>query len=166
MQIKLKYQLGFSSFLLLIFTFFYSHGREDEETGGREHVKKGVDLSKTKLWIKTNHNEIHKKREFTREFVEYISDEVLLGNIKEAYTQLFKEKRNCDVLASEQGPSCMRLDQSIKATVDHGLCHFRWKKQKVLETKQLRKNLLFPKVYLLLIWWNWENLSKTRKQVL
>ena len=49
MQIKLKYQLGFSSFLLLIFTFFYSHGREDEETGGREHVKKGVDLSKTKL---------------------------------------------------------------------------------------------------------------------
>ena len=40
MQLKLKYQLGFSSFLLLIFTFFYNNGREEEETGGREHIKK------------------------------------------------------------------------------------------------------------------------------
>ena len=35
----------------------------------------------------------------------------MLENIKEACTQHFKEKRNCDVLPSEQGPSCTRLDQ-------------------------------------------------------
>ena len=46
-----------------------------------------------------------------REFVEYNYDEILLDNIKEACTQHFKEKRNCDVLASEQGPSYTRLDQ-------------------------------------------------------
>ena len=46
-----------------------------------------------------------------REFVEYNYDEILLENVKQARTQHFKEKRNCDVLASEQGPSCMRLDQ-------------------------------------------------------
>ena len=32
-------------------------------------------------------------------------------NIKQTCTQHFKEKRNCDVLASEQGPSCTGLDQ-------------------------------------------------------
>ena len=50
-------------------------------------------------------------REGSREFVEYNYDEILLENIKQACTQHFKEKRNCDVLASEQGPSCTRLDQ-------------------------------------------------------
>ena len=46
-----------------------------------------------------------------REFVEYNFDEILLENVKEACTQHFKEKRNCDVLPSEQRPSCTRLDQ-------------------------------------------------------
>ena len=32
-------------------------------------------------------------------------------NIKQAYIQHFKEKRNCDVLASEQETTCTRLDQ-------------------------------------------------------
>ena len=50
-------------------------------------------------------------RDALREFVEYNYDEVLLENIKEACTQHFKENRNCDVLASEQGPSYTRLDQ-------------------------------------------------------
>ena len=35
----------------------------------------------------------------------------MLENIKQVCTKHFKEKRNCDVLASEQGPSCTRLDQ-------------------------------------------------------
>ena len=52
---------------------------------------------------------------FTREgptgFVEYNYDEILLENIKEACNQHFQEKRNCDVLASEQGPICTHLDQ-------------------------------------------------------
>ena len=50
-------------------------------------------------------------REGPRKFVEYNYDEVLLENINEACTQHFKEKRNCNVFASEQGPSCTRLDQ-------------------------------------------------------
>ena len=67
---------------------------------------------------------------------------MLQEKIKEAYTQNFKEKRNCDVLASKQGASFTRLDQlpsldlifvrfitptSIKATVllNHGLYPLR-----------------------------------------
>ena len=50
-------------------------------------------------------------REGPKEFVEYNYDKVLLGNIKEAYIQHFKEKQNCDVLPFAQGPSCMRLDK-------------------------------------------------------
>ena len=50
-------------------------------------------------------------REDPREFVEYNYDEILLQNIKKACSQHFKEKRNCDILASEQGPSSTSLDQ-------------------------------------------------------
>ena len=50
-------------------------------------------------------------REGPREFAEYNYEKILLENIKQACTQHVKEKRNCDVLASEQGPSCTRLDQ-------------------------------------------------------
>ena len=35
----------------------------------------------------------------------------MLENIKQACIQHFKEKQNCDVLASEQGPSYTRWDQ-------------------------------------------------------
>ena len=50
-------------------------------------------------------------REDPREFFEYNYDGILLKNVKETYIQHFKDKRNCGVLASEQRPSCMRLDQ-------------------------------------------------------
>ena len=50
-------------------------------------------------------------REGPREFAEYNYDKILLENVKETYIQHFKDKRNFDVLASEQRPSCMRLDQ-------------------------------------------------------
>ena len=50
-------------------------------------------------------------REGPRKFVECNYDEKLLENIKKACTQHFKEKRNCDVLASGQGPSYTRLYQ-------------------------------------------------------
>ena len=43
--------------------FFYSHGREEKETGGREYIMiRRVDPSKTKLWTKKDYNEIHKRR--------------------------------------------------------------------------------------------------------
>ena len=57
-------------------------------------------------------------REVPREFVDYNYDEILLENIKQACTQYFKEKRNCDILASEQGPSCTRLDQLPNLNLD------------------------------------------------
>lgn len=77
-------------------------------------------------------------REGPREFVEYNCDQIFLENTKKAYTQHFKEKRNCDVLACEQRSSCTRLNllpslnlifvrfitpESIKATalLKHGL---------------------------------------------
>ena len=50
-------------------------------------------------------------REGPREFAEYNYIEILLENIKQAYIQHFKDKWNCDVLASEQEPTCTRLDQ-------------------------------------------------------
>ena len=50
-------------------------------------------------------------REGTRKFVKCDYDEKLLENIKKACTQHFKEKRNCDVLASGQGRSYTRLYQ-------------------------------------------------------
>ena len=42
-------------------------------------------------------------RERPRDFVTF--------KYKEAYQKHFKENINCDVLASEQGPSCSRIDQ-------------------------------------------------------
>ena len=79
---------------------------------------------------------------------------------------------------------CTRLDQlpslnlilipftppgSIKTKtvpLNHGFYPLRWRKKKVLKTKQLRKSLSFPKVYLLSIWLNWENLTEAGKEVL
>ena len=102
-------------------------------------------------------------REGPREFVEYNYDEILLENIKQACTQHFKEKRNCDVLASEQGPTCTRLDQlpslnlifirfttpaSIKNNVS---ASESWtlpplmKKAKSFESKAIEKKSFIPK---------------------
>lgn len=50
-------------------------------------------------------------REGTREFVNYKYTELSVTNIKEACQIHFNEKRDCDVLASDQGPSRTRIDQ-------------------------------------------------------
>ena len=47
----------------------------------------------------------------TREFVYFLYEEVTIDNIKEACEQHFKETRQCDVLASDQGSSCSRMDK-------------------------------------------------------
>ena len=39
----------FLAVLVAYLHFFYSHGREEQETGGIQIIKKGVDRSKTKL---------------------------------------------------------------------------------------------------------------------
>ena len=98
-----------------------------------------------------------------REFVEYNYDEILLENVKQARTQHFKEKRNCDVLASEQGPSCTCLDQlpSLNLIFIHfttppsfknnGSASESWslshpmKKAKNFENKAIEKKSFIPK---------------------
>ena len=46
-----------------------------------------------------------------REFVPFNFDEITIENITTACQQHFHEVKPCDILASEQGPSCTRIDQ-------------------------------------------------------
>ena len=78
---------------------------------GEENILSKKELIVQKLSSEPKPATMKFTREGPREFVEYNYDEILLQNIKEACTQHFKEKQNCDVLASKQGPSCTRLDQ-------------------------------------------------------
>ena len=98
-----------------------------------------------------------------REFVKYNYDEILLENIKQACNQHFTEKRNCHVLASKQGPSCTRLDQSpglnlifIRFTTpastknkhsasESWTLPFPMKKAKRFENKAIEKKSFIPK---------------------
>ena len=102
-------------------------------------------------------------REVPREFADYNYDEILLENIKQACTQHFKEKRNCDILASEQGPSCTRLDQlpnlnlifirftTLPSIKNNGSASESWtlpspmKKAKSFENKAIEKKSFIPK---------------------
>ena len=78
---------------------------------GEENILSKKELIVQKLSSESKTTTLKFTRESPREFVEYDYDEILPENIKQACTQHFKEKRNCDVLASEQGPSCTRLDR-------------------------------------------------------
>ena len=78
---------------------------------GEENILSKRELIVQKLSSESKTTTMKFTRESPREFVEYDYDEILPENIKQACAQHFKEKRNCDVLASEQGPSCTRLDQ-------------------------------------------------------
>ena len=58
-------------------------------------------------------------REGPRDFFPFEYEEVTIDNIKKACQKHFKEHRNCDVLASEQGPSCSRIDQLFCLKIIH-----------------------------------------------
>ena len=58
-------------------------------------------------------------QEEPRDFVPFEYEEVTIDHIKEACQKHFKEHRNCDVLASEQGPSCSRIDQLFCLKIIH-----------------------------------------------
>ena len=58
-------------------------------------------------------------REGPRDFVPFEYEYVTIDNIKKACQKHFKEHRNCDVLASEQGPSCSRIDQLPSLKIIH-----------------------------------------------
>ena len=58
-------------------------------------------------------------REGPRDFVLFKYEEVTIDNINKACQKHFKERRNCDVLASEQGPSCSRIDQLPSLKIIH-----------------------------------------------
>ena len=94
---------------LIVYLHFFTAMAEQKKKPGEKNI-----LSKKELIVLNSEPKpttIKFTREGPREFVEYNYDEILLENIKQACTQHFKEKRNCDVLASEQGPTCTRLDQ-------------------------------------------------------
>ena len=90
-----------SRVLIAYLHFFYSHDREEEETGGRDILSK-KELIVQKLSSEPKPVTMKFTKEWLREFVEYNYDEIFLENVKEAFTQHFKEKQNCDVLPSEQ----------------------------------------------------------------
>ena len=58
-------------------------------------------------------------REGPRDFVPFEYEEETIDNIKKACQKHFKEDRNCDVLASEQDPSCSRIDQLPSLKIIH-----------------------------------------------
>ena len=58
-------------------------------------------------------------REGPRDFVPFKYEEVTIDNINKACQKHFKERRNCDVLASEQGPSCSGIDQFPNLKIIH-----------------------------------------------
>ena len=58
-------------------------------------------------------------REGPRDFVPFKYEEVTIDNINKACQKHFKERRNCDVLASEQGPSCFGIDQLPNLKIIH-----------------------------------------------
>ena len=84
---------------------------EKKKKPGKENIPSKKELIFQTLSPESKSTTMKFTREDPREFVEYNYDEILLENIKEACTQHFKKKRNCDVLVSEQGPSYTRLDQ-------------------------------------------------------
>ena len=58
-------------------------------------------------------------REGPRDFVWFEYEEVTIDNIKKACQKHFNVHRNCDVLASKQGPSCPRIDQLPSLKIIH-----------------------------------------------
>ena len=74
-------------------------------------------------------------RKGPRDFVPFEYEEVTKDNIKKTCQKHFKEHRNCDVLASEQGPSCSRIDQLPSLKIIH-IC-FR---------NDLSRKRLFPEI--------------------
>ena len=46
-----------------------------------------------------------------RDFTPFAYEEVKIDHIKKSCQNHFKEQRNCDVFASEQGRSCSIIDQ-------------------------------------------------------
>ena len=74
-------------------------------------------------------------REGPRDFFPFEYEEVTIDNIKKACQKHFKEHRNCDVLASEQGPSCFKIDQLPSLKIIH--IHF---------TNDLSRERPFPEI--------------------
>ena len=106
-----------------------------------DHKQKGVKETKIsallvqRLSTEPKPTTMKYSQEGPRDFVPFEYEEVTIDNIKKACQKHFKEHRNCDVLASEQGPSCSRIDQlpSFK------IIHIRF-------MNDLSRKLLFPEM--------------------
>ena len=92
--------------VLIVYLQFFTAMAEKKKKPREDNILSKKELIVHKLSSELKKTTIKFTREGPREFVEYNYDKILLENIKQVCTQHFKEKRNCDVLASEQGPSC------------------------------------------------------------
>ena len=125
---------------------------EKKKEPGEENMLSKKKLIVQKLSSEPKPTTMKFVRDGPREFVEYNYDKILLDNIKEACTQHFKEKRNCDVLASEQRPSYTRLDQLpslnlifIRFTTPTSIKNSDSKKSKSFKNKKIEKKTFIPK---------------------
>ncbi len=105
----------------------YKHAIAEKRTGKKKAPSNDI-LKKEEIVIQRLSAEVSGKaqkysRIGPREFVPYKYDEVTISNIKEACTKHFSttvgNNMTCDILASEQGPSCTSLDHIPDLRVVH-----------------------------------------------
>ena len=94
-----------------------SLGANDGKNSLNDHFGHGLILDKSeliaqRLSAEPKGNSMKYAKQGPREFVPSEYSEVTLENIKRACKVHYRENlTTCDILASEQGPSCSRLDQ-------------------------------------------------------
>ena len=148
---------------LIAYLHFFTAMAEKRKKPGEDHILSKKELIIQKLSSESKTTAMKFTREGPTEFVEYNYDEILPENIKEACNQHFQEKRNCDVLASEQGPICTHLDQlpslnlifmrftTPASIINNDSASESWtvpplmKKGKSLENKTTEKKSFIPK---------------------
>ena len=92
-------------------------GANDERNSSKDLFGDGLILDKSELIAQhlsaePKENNTKYIRQGPREFVSFEYREVTLENIKRACKVHYRENlTTCDILASEQGPSCSRLDE-------------------------------------------------------
>ena len=95
----------------------YFLGADDGENSSNDLFGHGLILDKSEIIaqrLSAEAKRINMKcvKQDPREFVPFEYSEVALENIKHACKSHYRDNLlTCDILASEQGPSCSRLDQ-------------------------------------------------------
>ena len=97
--------------------FLFSAVEKKNKNLGEEAIVKRNELVVQRLSTEPKSSTMKYSREGPREFVSFDFEEVTIENIRAACISHFGENKQCDVLASEQGPSCSRVDQPGNLTL-------------------------------------------------